>query len=147
MDIINKFGIDIASILAEIVNFIALVGILYYILYKKIFFHIEERQRRVNESIEIVEKSEKILTQAENERKEIIADARVEAETIKENILNSARIEEERIISEAKKRAEEIISKSKAEAEKEKEKIMSSAQKEISQLVVLGVEKVLEETK
>ena len=141
--IIDKFGIDWKIFSAEIVNILALIAILSYFLYKKIFIIIEERQKKIDEGLTRAEEGEKILEEAEEKKKEILKEANRELSEKIEKGVELGNKKKEDIISKAKQEAEKILNNARNNAKEEKEQIISSSKNEISKMVVLGVEKIL----
>jgi len=52
---VEGLGINLPTLLAQIINFAILLGLLYLVAYKPIMRMLDERSRRVKESIEQTE--------------------------------------------------------------------------------------------
>ncbi len=144
-EIINSFGIDWKIFTAEVVNFLVVVAILYFFVFKKIFKKLDERREVIAHGIKKSQKAEETLKKAEEEKAEIIKEAREEASQKIQQAVELAKEKEDKITSEAKEKAENIIDKSQREAEERKKEIISSADKEIAKMAILGAEKILSE--
>ncbi len=144
-EIINSFGIKWEIFVAEIFNFLLLIGILYYFLFRKIFENLDKRREIIADGIKKSEQAEEVLEEAKQERAEIVKEARMEADEKIKQALDLAKNKEAEIIKEANKKSAEIISENKNKAEKLKEKIISDADQEIAKLAILGAEKILQE--
>lgn len=141
--IIEKFGIDWKIFTAEIVNFLVLLTILSLVFYKKIFSVIEERQKKIDEGLKKAEEAEDILNDANEEKKDIIAEARNEAAKKINKAVSIGQIKKDNIISKAKVESERIVNGARKNGEEEKERIIVSSKNEIAKMIVLGAEKVL----
>ncbi len=146
MELLEKLGIDWRLLIAQLVNFLILVLILYKFLYKPLLKMLDGRK----------EKIEKGLRDAEQLGMELEKTKELQATEIQK-----AKQEARGIIEEADKRAEaagaETKAKTKAEVEKlimvaknqmieEKSKMMAEIKKEAAELVIAVAEKVVGKT-
>lgn len=146
MELLEKLGIDWRLLIAQLVNFLILVLILYKFLYKPLLKMLDGRK----------EKIEKGLRDAEQLGMELEKTKELQAAEIQK-----AKQEARGIIEEADKRAEaagaETKAKTKAEVEKlimvaknqmieEKSKMMVEIKKEAAELVIAVAEKVVGKT-
>lgn len=115
---LGSLGINVSTLIAQVVNFVILFGLLYFVAYKPLMRMFDERSRRIKESLE---QTEQIKEQAEMAEKET-------AERIQE-----ASKESQKIIKKAEQAGEEIRQKAQLDAEKQSEKILKRAQAEIKQ--------------
>lgn len=113
---LSSLGIEPAILLAQVINFIILFSLLYFVAYKPIMRMFDERSKKIKESMD---QTEQIKEQAEHAEKET-------AKQIKE-----ARQEGQKIIQKAEKIGDEIRQKAQLDAEKQSEKILKRAQIEI----------------
>ena len=123
-------NLDIPTMVFEVINFLVLTGLLYYLLFRPI-------QRRVNQRAEEKQQQKeeinRQLAQAENLRQEL--DERLE------NV--DERVEE--ILGEARERMEEIRRSTIANARREAERILKAASSEAGQLQEKAVSDHMEE--
>ena len=143
--IIEILGIDWKLFSAEIINFLILLGIIWWILYKYVFKIIEERQEKIDDGLKKSEEAEKVLNEAKNEKAEIIAEAREEAKKKIEKGIELGKVKKESIIEKAKREASSFLEKAKKNGIDEKEKIINSSKDEIAKMAILGAERILKE--
>jgi F-type H+-transporting ATPase subunit b len=145
MNFIELFRINISYIIFYTIDFFIILLILQKYLFKKINTVLEDREKKIKESIEnskfIEQKKDEIekeyrekMIQTQKESEQIILEARESAENIRLEILESSKEESARIISEAEK-----------ETEKFHDQIYIALKKELLDLVVIGVSKSLED--
>ena len=115
---LGSLGINVSTLLAQVINFTILFALLYFVAYKPIMRMFDERSRRVKESID---QTEHIKEQAELAEKET------------EKRIQEASKEGQKIIQKAEQVGEEIRQKAQQDAEKQSEKILKRAQVEIKQ--------------
>ena len=143
-EIINSFGLDWKIFLPEVVNFLIVIGILYFFVFKKIFVNLEKRRKIIIDGVRKSELAEETLKDAQAEKGKIITEARSEANKKINEAIETAKGKQDNILQEAKTKAEEMVGNGKVLGEKQKNSIISAADKEIAKLAILGVEKILE---
>jgi F-type H+-transporting ATPase subunit b len=143
MELLNAFGIDVRLLIANLINFLLLAGILYKLGYKPILKFVKERQEKIEQGVKKAEEAEEKIKQTiENEKlvlkqaylksQEIISKAREEADTQSNSIIKKAEEETKNIVSRAKK---EILA--------EQAQSVERAKKEVAEIVILASEKIL----
>jgi F-type H+-transporting ATPase subunit b len=111
--------LDIPTIIFEIINFLALSLLLYFLLFRRVMQRVRERaqekERIMQETREERKEAQRIRedleTRLENVGEEvssILAEAQEELEGERRNIIQSAKIEAERILNEARSEADQI---------------------------------------
>jgi F-type H+-transporting ATPase subunit b len=139
-------GINLPLLIAFTVNFIILFVILSLVAYKPIVKMLNERQAKIKESMEQVEKirqetansEEQIKAHLEKARKEgqgVIAQASQIGERLKEEAKQGARQE-----------AETLIAKARGEIQRERDKSVEELRAEFADIAILAAEKVINET-
>ena len=117
MEALTKLGIDFKVILAQIINFGILIAVLWKLLYKPILHMLDQRRKRIEESLkmakEIETKSAKMEEEmghkrdlAKKQAAEIVGDAKATAEKDREKILVSAAEESDRVKNAAREQIE-----------------------------------------
>lgn len=146
MDILDQFGIQPVLLLAQIVNFLIILFVLKKFFYKPIVKMLDDRKKRIEESIENAAFIEEKLTKTEEKTAQILDHARDNAQAI----ISDAKTEAQRIyneaINEAKASGEEMIAQTRAEIVREKENMKKELEKETMILLSAVVQKVLGKT-
>ena len=125
MELIKNFGIDPILLGAQIVNFLIVLFILRWFLYKPVLEMLKKRKDSIKEGLEkaeearirlekVVEEEKNILKKAQAQAKKVVDDARVQAEDSSRQIEESTKKHAEKIFKEAK----EQIDHQSLEAEK-----------------------------
>jgi F-type H+-transporting ATPase subunit b len=144
-ELFSKLGIDWKLLIAQIVNFLILLFVLYKFAYGPILAMLEKRQKKIEKGLKDADEAHKKLTESEEKQKEILRKARVEAKEILEKAHTQAEKSKSEMTNEAKVQAEKIIANAKADIEHEKEKTIAEIKSEIGGLVVAAAEKVIGE--
>lgn len=144
-ELLAKLGIDWKLLIAQIVNFLILLFILYKFAYGPIVAMLEKRQKKIEQGLKDAEAAGKNLEKSEERQKEILRKARTEAKTIIEKSRTQAENSKSGIAAEAKSQAEKIIADAKVQIEQEKKKTIAEIKSEIGNLVAAATEKVIDE--
>ena len=75
-------GINLPSLIAQIFNFLLLLGILHMVLYKPILRMLDQRSVKIKESLEEADRVRQESVQAEEQVKQQIEEARTEGRSI-----------------------------------------------------------------
>lgn len=146
MEILNQFGIQPVLLAAQIVNFLIILFVLKRFFYKPLVKMLDDRKKRIEESLQNAGLIEEKLQKTEEKTAEILEKARSQAQ----EIIQEAKIEAQRIYVEASKESreagEQILSLAKLEMAKERENMKEELEKETMTLVADVVQKVLGKT-
>lgn len=145
MKLIQALGLDWRIFLAQFVNFSVLIFVLWRFAYKPVFNILEERRKKIAQGVQNSEEAEIKLQEAENHKKEIITEARREANLIIEEAKLKAETRYQEIVGRSKEDVRRIIAEEKSKIETEKNLAISEIKNRISELTILAVEKILAE--
>ena len=137
-------GISLPTLVAQIVNFVILFGLLYLVAYKPIIRMLDERSRRIKESMDQAESIKEKAAHAEEEVKKQLETASREGQ---ERIARAVRAGEEakqKARQEASQEAEALISRARAEVQREQDEAVDKLRKEFADLTILAAEKVID---
>lgn len=143
MSFLNDFGVQPILLAAQVVNFLLLLFILQKLLYKPILKVLDERKKKITDSLknaeeierkleQISEEREKKLIETQREVKEILADASKTAEVI----VKDAHLKAQKDIA-------KMTEKAQASFEAERDKLHQEIKVEFADLVSLGLQKVV----
>ena len=137
-------GINLPTLVAQIVNVVILLGLLYLVAYKPVTRMLDERSRRVKESMEQTDAIKEEAARAEEEVKKQLEAASREGQ---EKIAQATRIGEDvkqRAQQEARQEAETLISRARTEIQRERDEAIDELRKEVADLTILAAGKVIE---
>ena len=137
-------GINLPVLVAQIVNFIILLGLLYLVAYKPIMRMLDERSRRSKESMEQVESIKEQSARAEEEVKKQLETASREGQ---ERIARAVRAGEEvkqKAQEEARQGAEALINRARSEIQRERDEAIGELRREFADLTILAAGKVID---
>jgi len=143
MEILQAFGLDIKLLIANLVNFLILVFILYKLGYKPILKFVKERQEKIEKGIKHAEEAAKKLDDAANKQDKMIANAHKEAQEIIGKAKDQAKVQADSIIKKTQSETRNIVEKAKKEIALEKEQSLVSVRKEAIEAVISATEALL----
>ncbi len=146
MEILHNFGIEPILLLAQIVNFLVILFLLKKFFFGPIVKILDDRKKRIEESLKNADLIEEKLQKTENDSIAILEKASKEAQAL----LTDAKAEAQRIADkaslDAKKTIEDAQVAIKEQILTEKEKLQKEVQSETMSLVADVVKKVLGRT-
>jgi F-type H+-transporting ATPase subunit b len=143
---VEGLGISVPTLITQIVTFVILLVLLRFVAYKPLMRMLDERSRRVKESMEQAEALKAQSAKGEEELKKQLEAASREGQ---ERIARAVRAGEEvkqKAQEDAKKEAESLITRARAEIKKERDDAVSEVRREFADLTVLAAGKVIEKS-
>ena len=139
-------GINLPTLLAQIINFAILLGLLYLVAYKPIMRMLDERSRRVKESMEQTELIKQQAERTEEEVKKQIEAAGKEGMEIIARAMHTGEEMRQKAQQEAKQDAESLIVRAQVEIQRERDGAIDELRKEFADLTIMAAEKVIEKS-
>jgi len=141
---VEGLGINLPWLIAQVVNFLILLGLLYLVAYKPLMRMLDERSRKVKESMEQTELIKQQAEQAEEEVKKQIEAASKEGQEIIARATRTGEETRQKAQQEARQDGEALINRARAEIQRERDEAIDELRKELTDLTVLAAEKVIE---
>ena len=137
-------GINLPTLVAQIVNVVILLGLLYLVAYKPVMRMLDERSRKVKESMEQADAIKEQAARAEEEvKKQLEAASREGQERIAQAIQIGEDVKQ-KAQQEARQEAETLISRGRTEIQRERDEAIDELRKEVADLTILAAGKVIE---
>ncbi len=137
-------GINLPTLVAQIINFAILFGLLYLVAYKPIMRMLDERSRKIRESMEQTEFIRQQAEQAEEESKKQIEAAAKEGQEVVAQAVRTGEEVRREAQQEAKQEAESLISRARTEIQRERDDAIGELRKEFADLTILAAGKVID---
>jgi len=137
-------GINLPVLVAQIINVAILLGILYLVAYKPIMRVLDERSRRIKESMEQADAIKEQATRTEEEVKNQLEGASREGQ---ERIAQAVQVGEEvkqKAKQEARQEAETLIARARTEIQRERDEAIDELRKEFADLTIMAAGKVID---
>jgi F-type H+-transporting ATPase subunit b len=142
----EDIGISLSGLIAQLVNFFILFGLLFLLLYKPVMRMLRERSERIKDSMEQAEQIKERLAQTEQQVREQVEAARRDGQSI---VAQAGQIGEqlkEAARQEARQEAEVIIARARVEIDRERDAAIDELRRQFTELAILAAEKVINET-
>lgn len=145
--ILTTFGIDWHLLLVNAVNFGLLLAGLTYFLYKPLSKMLEERRIKIVQGVEDAHKAEVALGEIEVARHDTLAKAGQEADSILARSRQAAAQQAKDLIHQAEAAAARVALEAEAKGAELKHKAIEESKQEVAKMIVLGIEKLANQTK
>ena len=142
-EIAGQFGVTWPTLIAQIINFLIVAAVLYFLAVKPVISTLDDRQRKISDGLQYAEDMKDQLAKAEHERAETIKKATIEGQRILAEAREQAKELLDKRTNEAAAKAEAMIRKASEATEVERQKMLSDVRQEVAQLVVATSAKVL----
>lgn len=139
----EKLGISLPTLIAQIINFLLLLVILYFFAYKPILKMLDERSRKIKESMDEVQKVKDQAAQTEEEFKKKIEAASKEGQEVIARAMRTGEEARQRAQLEAKQEAQVLVEKARVEIQRERDETIGELRQEFADLTVVAAEKVI----
>lgn len=140
--IAGTLGLNLNGFIWHTINFLILLALLRLVLFKPITRILDERARRVRESLERADEVRLQTERAESDRQALLLETRREAEAIRARADDQAK----RILAEAQAKTleetERAIAQATANIEASRQQMMADVRTQVADLVVTAVDRV-----
>jgi len=139
-----NLGINMPTLLAQIINFVILFGLLYLVAYKPLMRMFDERSKRVRESMEQTEDIKQQAAHAEEETKKQIEAASKQGQEIITRAVKTGEEAGQEALQEARREAESLIVRVRAEIQRERDEVIDELHREFADLTIMAAGKVID---
>ena len=141
---LTGLGINLPTLLAQIINFAILLGLMYLVAYKPIMRMFDERSRKIKESMEQTEYIKQQAAHAEEEVKKQLEAASKEGQKVIARAMRTGEEVKREAQQEAKQEAESLIARARTEIQRERDDAIDELRKEFADLTILAASKVID---
>jgi F-type H+-transporting ATPase subunit b len=139
----SGLGINGWIFAAQLVNFLILLIILYFFAYKPVLKMLDERARKIKDSMEEVQKVKDQAAQTEEEFKKKIEAASKEGQEVIARAMRTGEDARQRAQLEAKQEAQVLVEKARVEIQRERNETIGELKQEFADLTIVAAEKVI----
>ena len=134
--IARTFGVDWPHLIAQIVSFCIVCGLLYWFAYQPVLRMLEERRQQIALGLANAEKIKAELARTEAQRQEVMAQANAQAARFIEEARTAAARLQAQETQKAIAAAEQIIVKGRQAAAQDQARMLAELKREVGRLVV-----------
>ncbi len=139
-------GLDLPTFISQLISFLILLALLTFFGYKPIRAMLDQRSRKIKESMEREEATKKEFEQGQLTAQEQISKAREEGQGIITQATQIGGKLKEEARGEARQEAQAIVDRTRVELERERDKAIDDLRREFVDTSILAAEKVIRET-
>ena len=143
MELLAKLGIDWRLLIAQIVNFAILAGVLAALVYKPLLNVLDQRAERIRKAMESARKAEEQARTLEVLRQQELKKIDAECGLLLERTKKQAGELERGMLEKAKQEASRVLERGKQELAEERAKALREVQETVARVVVQLTEKLL----
>lgn len=143
--LIEALGLDPKILIAQLINFVILIFLLYKLGYKQIIKFVEERTRTIESGLKNAEKANEDLASAQKEQERLLSEARTEGRDIVSEAKVNAEKQAQELLAKNAVQIEALNAKHTADMNALREQMLREVKAEASTLIFSVVEKVLRE--
>lgn len=141
--ILQAFHIDWKLLIAQVINFALVVGVLGFGVFKPLMKKMTERSQMINDGIDNATQAKQSLLAAEKEYQAIVATAKNEALGVIKNAQEQASRIEREAVEAAQEKVKDVIARGKIQLAEMKLQTLADARESLADLVVAATEKVI----
>ncbi|TSC75314.1 MAG: F-type H+-transporting ATPase subunit b [Parcubacteria group bacterium Gr01-1014_30] len=134
-ELLHQLGIDWKLLLSQAVNFLVLLAVLTFFLYRPLLRIMRERRQKIELGMRGAEEAEHIIAQAEDTKKQKIAAAEGQALSIISSAEKEALKQKEQLILEARSKSDALLEEAADVAERRLIEQLSSLLADAKQLI------------
>lgn len=145
MELLEKFGIDWRTILAQIINFTVVLLVLWKFAYKPILKALHDRSEKIAKSLKDAETIDEKMKNVAKQEEEMLKKAEEKTQDILASAHEKAKEDSAILMSKTKDEVRTVIDKARRDIQKAKDGLIEEVRGDIGVLVAEAVAKVLEE--
>lgn len=142
---LSSFGINGPLFFFQLINFTIVFLIVWFLILKPLSKKLTERQQIIDKTIADSKKAEKMVKQNEEEYQKCLLEAKKKSKDILDEAQNASEKIAESMKENAQKEIKELIERAKKLIKEEKEQTIKELRGETVSLLVLALEKIIEE--
>ncbi|MBT4516758.1 F0F1 ATP synthase subunit B [bacterium] len=143
MEILELFGIDWKLLIAQLVNFLIVVAVLWFFALKPLTKTMQKRNDEISKGLSDAKAAEERLEQVEKEVKEKLIVTKGDAAAILEEAKKLSENAKQANLVKTKEEVAKLIEKAKEQIASEKDGMITEIKSEVSAMVVTALEKIL----
>ncbi|MCC6176329.1 MAG: F0F1 ATP synthase subunit B [Chloroflexi bacterium] len=141
--IIELLGLNLPDFLWHTFNFLILIFLIGRFFYRPVINMLDERSRRIRESLEEAERMRGEVAQADAEREQLLAETRREVQGMLTQATQTAERIQSQARQDAQQQAQRIVERAREEAEAERAAAMADLRREVASLAIAAAERVI----
>jgi F-type H+-transporting ATPase subunit b len=139
----TALGVNLPSLIAYLVNFIILVGVLYLFAYKPLLRKMDERSERIRESLAAADQAREAAASSQAAIQQQLDEARREGQRLLDQAREAAERFREEEMGRARQEAEAFVSRARADIQRERDAAVDEVRTHFADLAITAAEQVI----
>ncbi len=144
MEGLAGLGINMPTLLAQIVNVVILLVVLYFVAYKPVMRMLDERSKRIKDSMAQADDIKEQAARTEQEVKKQLEAASKEGQKRIAQAVQAGEEIREKSKQGARQEAEALITRARSGIQRERDEAIGELRKEVADLTIAAAEKVID---
>jgi F-type H+-transporting ATPase subunit b len=142
---VEQLGINPIFLLSQIINFLVLAFLLQRFAYKPILNVLDKRREEVEKGLEDARLAAEARANAESERQQVLDQARAEAQGVVAEATQRGEDQAAKIVAAAQEQAQAIMDEARSEAQAERERLLGEMRGQIAALSIAAANRLVGE--
>ncbi len=143
---ISELGINWSVLITQVITVIILLVLLRFVAYKPLMRMLDERSRRIKESMEQAEDIKRQSASTQEEIKKELEQASREGQERIARAVKAGEDVKQKAQADAKKETEALLNRARSEIQQERDEAIGEVRREFADLTVLAAGKVIEKS-
>jgi F-type H+-transporting ATPase subunit b len=140
---VTELGVNLPSLIAYLINFILLLGILSLFAYKPLLRMLDQRSETIRESLEAAERAREDAASSQEAIQEQITEARREGQRIMDQTREAAEQFRTEEMDKARQEAEAFVERARADIQRERDNALEDVRASFGDLAITAAERVI----
>ena len=142
----EDLGFNIPSLIVFSVNFVILLGILYFFAYKPILKVLDQRSQRIRESLQAADMARQEAAESQARTQEQLQEARREGQRLLDQARELAEKYRQDEMAKARQEAEAFITRARQDIQQERDGAIEEVKSHFARLAVQAAERIIEQS-
>ena len=143
-DLLTELGVNTGVLITQLLTFFILFIVLRFVAYKPLMKMLDERSKRVKESMEQAEAVKEQSANAEEEVKKQLAEASREGQERIARAVKAGEDVKQKAQEDARQEAEALVNRARGEIQRERDDAIASVRREFADLTIMAAGKVID---
>jgi len=139
----TELGVNLPSLIAYLVNFVVLLGILFFFAYKPLLRLMDQRAERIRESLEAADQARQEAVSSREAVEEALNVARREGQLLLDQTREAAERFRGEEMERARQEAEAFVQRARSEIQRERDAAIEEVRSNFGDLAITAAERVI----
>lgn len=136
--------INVSVLIWAMVNFLILLFVLKFLLFKPLMAALDGRTKGIEESLGLAEEAKLQLDRLKVDQAQQLVTVRAETQALRASVAKAAEEDRARIVTEAHDEATKVITRAQAQIEEEKDRAIAAIRGEMASIAIAAASRVIQ---